>query len=111
MVESTVANPVTIPSDAMTKAAYEKKIIKDQRILLDAIKDHVIPHVSRKSNAYEMWDALTKLYQSSNENRKMVLREKLKSIKIVKDEEMFTYLTRITRVRDALAAVGEKVES
>ena len=110
IVESTVANPVTIPSNATIKATYEKKNNKDQRILLDAIKDHVIPHISRKSNAYEMWDALTKLYQSSNENRKMVLREKLKSIKMVKDEEMVTYLTRITWVRDGLAAMGEKVE-
>ena len=108
--KSTVANPVTIPLDATIKAAYEKKNIKAQRILLDAIKDHVIPRILGKSNAYEMWDALTKLYQSSNENRKMVLREKLKSIKMVKDEEMVTYLTRITRVRDKLAAVGEKVE-
>ena len=51
-----------------------------------------------------------KLYQSSNENRKMVLREKLKSIKMVKDYEIVTYLTHISRVRDELAAVGEKVE-
>ena len=39
----------------------------------------------------------------------MVLREKLKSIKMVKDEKMVTYLTRITRVRDELATMGEKV--
>ena len=51
-----------------------------------------------------------KLYQSSNENRKMVLCEKLKSIKMVKDEGMVTYLTWITQVRDELAVVGEKVE-
>ena len=74
IVESIVTNPVTIPSDATTNEAYEKKSINAQRILLDAIKDHVIPHISKKSNAYEMWDALTKLYQSSNESRKMVLR-------------------------------------
>ena len=79
-------------------------------ILLDAIKDYVIPHITVKLDAYKMWDALTKLYQSSNENRKMVLREKLKSIKMVKDEEIVTYSICITQVRDELAAVGEKVE-
>ena len=92
-MESTDASPVTIPIDATVKATYEKKNIKAQRILLDAIKDHVIPHITGKCNAYEMWDALTKPYQISNENRKMVLREKLKSIKMVKDEGMVTYLT------------------
>ena len=48
------------------KASYEKKNIKAQRILLDAIKDYDIPHNTRKHNVYEMWDALVKLYQSSN---------------------------------------------
>ena len=53
-----------------------------------------------------MWSALTELFQSSNENRKMVLREKLKSIKMVKGEVCMAYLTRISQVRDELAAVG-----
>ena len=56
-----------------------------------------------------MWDALTGLFQSSNENRKMVLREKLKSIKMAKGEVLISYLTRISQVRDELAAVGEVV--
>ena len=72
-MESIDANPVSIPTYATAKATYEKKNIKAQRILLDAIKDHVIPHFTGKHNVFEMWDALTKLYQSSNENRKMVL--------------------------------------
>ena len=54
-----------------------------------------------------MWTALTSLYQSSNENRKMVLKEKLKAIKMAKTDNTTTYLTKITSVRDELAAVGE----
>ena len=38
-------------------------------------------HISQEKTMYEMWDALTNLYQSSNEN-KMALKEKLKSIKM-----------------------------
>ena len=53
-----------------------------------------------------MWSALTKLFRSSNEIRKMVSREKTKSIKMVKGEVCMTYLTRISQVRDELAAVG-----
>ena len=54
-----------------------------------------------------MWDALNSLFQSSNENRKMVLREKLKSIKMAKVEGVIPYLTRISQVRDELTLVGE----
>ena len=73
---------------------------------MDAVKDHVIPHISGKDHAHEMWSALTRLFQSTNENRNMVLREKLKNIKMVKGEACMAYLTRISQVRDELAAVG-----
>jgi hypothetical protein len=66
---------IMLPIDATLLAAYTKKNIKAKRIILDAIKDHVIPHVTGKANAYEMWGSLTKLYQSSNKYRKMVLRK------------------------------------
>jgi hypothetical protein len=73
--------------------------IKAKRIILDAIKDHLIPRVTGKTNAYEMWESLTKLYKSTNENRKMVLREKLKRIRMTKVENVVTYLTRLTQER------------
>ena len=58
-----------------------------------------------------MWTALTNLYQSSNEKRKMVLREKLKSVHMGKGESMASYLTKITQVINALAAVGKVIGS
>ena len=41
----------------------------------------------------------------------MVLREKLKSIRMVKGEVVLTYVTRISQVRDELAAIGEAFPS
>ena len=76
-------------------------------MILDAIKDHVIPHVAGKSNAFDMWASLTKLYMSTNENRKMVLREKLRDIRTAENEKVSSYLTRNTKVRDELSVVGE----
>lgn len=87
VVENTTANPITIPAATDTVALVVfNKDIKEKRIMLDAVKDHVIPHISAKNRAHEMWTALTNLYQSSNENRKMVLMKKLKSIKMTKSE-------------------------
>ena len=81
------------------------------RIILDAIKYHVIPHISSKDNAHEMWTALIGLFASTNDNRKMVLREKLKNIKMVKGEACMTYLTRISQVRDELIAIGVAIDA
>ena len=98
VVYNTTTNPivVTVATDAQALSAFSKKDIKARRIILDAVKDHVIPHISSKTRAYKTWDALTSLFQSSNENSKMVLREKLKSIKMAKVEGVISYLTRIS---------------
>jgi hypothetical protein len=109
IVENPTTNPVNVPTNPTLLAAYTKKSIKAKRIILDAIKDHLIPHVTGKTNSYEMWESLTKLYQSTNENQKMVMREKLKSIKMTKAENVFTYLTKLPQVRDELGVVGEAI--
>ena len=109
IVENSTTNLVNVPTDPTLLATYTKKSIKAKRIILDAIKDHSIPYVTGKTNAYEMWEPLTKLYQSTNENWEMVLREKLKRIRMTKAENVVTYLTRLTQVRDELGAVGEVI--
>ena len=113
VVHNTRTVPIVVPpsTDVATLTAFNKKDIKARRIILDAVKDHVILRISSKTHANQMWDALTSLFQSSNENRKMVLREKLKSIKMAKVEGVITYLTRVSQVRDELATVGEVVPS
>jgi hypothetical protein len=105
-----LGEPCEVPTDPTLLATFNKKNVKSKRMLLDVVKDHIIPHVSGKKNAYEMWDALIKLYRSGNQNRKMVLREKLKSTKMSKTNTVTSYLTRISQVHDELSVVGEEVK-
>ena len=70
VVDNTIAHPIVIPSattDAVAHATFVKKEIKAMMIILDAVKDHGVPHISGKDHAHEMWSALTGLFQSSNE--------------------------------------------
>ena len=90
-------------------AEFTKNNARAKRSIVDGIKDHIIPHVRGKDHAFDIWDSLTNLYQCSNENKKMVLKEKLKSIKMKKSESVATYLTRITSVRDELVVIRETV--
>jgi hypothetical protein len=57
-----------------------------------------------------MWEALVKLYQSDNQSRKMLRREKLRSAKMARGESIVRYLTKFTQTRDELAIVGEIVD-
>jgi 2-phosphoglycerate kinase len=88
---------------------HEVKEARAQRIILDVVKDHLIPHLVEKQTAKEMWDALKKLYEAKNENMKMTLKDKLHSTKMVKGESVTSYLTRVARVKDELAAIGEVI--
>jgi len=98
------------PTDPTQLAAHLKKDVKTRRIIVDGVKDDIILHLSGKKTAKEMWDALVKLYQFDNQNRKMLLRMKLRCTKMAKRESVVTYLTKFTQIRDELAIMGEAVE-
>lgn len=105
-----VENEIQVPSDPRQAAECNLKDVKARGIILDAVKDHIIPHISGKHTAHQMWSALMNLYQSNNENRKMVLRKKLRNIRMNKSESVASYFTRIKQVHNELSAVGEAVD-
>jgi hypothetical protein len=107
IVEAVVpAIPVTAP---VLVAEYKKRNNKAKRTISDGVRDHIIPHVTGKAHAYQMWASLCSLYESSNENRKMVLHDRLRSIRMLKDESVSSFLARFTQIRDELGAVGEVI--
>lgn len=87
---------ITPPINATQLAEHNKKDVKARMLILDVVRDHIIPHLSRKKSTEEMWEAITKLYQSDNHNREMVLRDKLRATKMSRTDTITTYLTRIT---------------
>jgi hypothetical protein len=105
-VNYVVAAPAT---DPVVLDLHETKEDKAQRIILDGVKDHLIPHLDEKNTAKEMWDALKNLFEAKNENRKMALKAKLNDTKMGKEESASSYLTRVAQVKDELAAVGEVI--
>ena len=84
IVNSTQANTVHVltSTDDVALETFNMKDIKAKRIIIDEVKHHVIHHETGKDHSYEMWDSLTKLYHSQNENQKMVLRDNLNTINI-----------------------------
>ena len=84
------------PTDPTDLAAWKKIDSRAMLIIMDGVKDHIVPHLSGKKTAAKMWTALESLYQSKNENRKMVLQETMRSTKMAKEEGVVPYLTRLT---------------
>jgi hypothetical protein len=109
-----VQAPVVIPPapapSPLLDANFKKKNIKAKRTTCDAVRYHIIPHLTSKDYAYEIWASLCKLYQSPNQNRKMVLQDKLRSIQMLDFETVTSYLGKFTQIEDDLAVVREIVD-
>ena len=98
--------PLTVAEEL---AELKKNNAKAKRILMDSLKDHVVPQVRGNTYAYQMWTTLITLYWSTNESKKMVLKEQLKNIRMTKAESVVHYLSRVNQVRDDLTAISEVV--
>jgi hypothetical protein len=95
-----IKEDVPKPANAAAKAKHQKDTIRAKRIIVDSIKDHLIPQVSSKKTPKEMFDALTKLYEGKYINRKMNLRTQLKNTRMQKgrnDPEIFLQNFKIQR--------------
>ena len=63
-----------------------------------------------KASPYLMWKALTDLFQSNYDQRKLVHKDKLRNIKCEKGDNMPKYLVKFTQCRDELGSVGVTVD-
>ena len=81
-LDSYISEKVPVPEGDEEKALHNKNMVMEKRIISDSIKDHLIPQMSSLKTPKAMFDALTKLFEGKNINRKMTLRNQLKNVKI-----------------------------
>jgi hypothetical protein len=98
------------PDDAIEKEKHQKDTIRAKRIIANSIKDHMIPYVSSKKTLKYMFDALTRLYEGKNINRKMNLRTQLKNTRMQKGEMIQEYFSKILEVKEQLEAIGDTID-
>ena len=93
-------------SDLALLDAWQKKVEKARRILLEGVRDHILSSLHGKSTPYAMWKALKDLFQSNKDHRKLALKDKLRKIKMEKGDNIPKYLTKFFQCRDELGSVG-----
>jgi hypothetical protein len=105
-----IREDVPEPTDVATKAKHQKGTVRAKRIIADSIKDHMIPQVASKKTSKEMFDALTRMYEGKNINRKMNLRTQLKNTRMQKGETIQEYFSRISQFMEQLEAIGDTLD-
>ena len=81
-LDSYINEEVLVLAGDEAKSLHKNKLVMAKRIIADSIKDHLIPWVSSLKTPKAMFDALTKLFEGKNINKKMTLRNQLKNVKI-----------------------------
>ena len=110
-MDSYISEEVPFPEGDEAKALHKNKLVMAKRVIANSIKDFLIPHVSSLKTPEAMFDALTKLFEGNNINRKMTLRNQLKNVKIQNEDTIQSYFTRVSQIKERLEAVDEEVEN
>jgi hypothetical protein len=107
---SFVEQDIEEPEEDEAKAKYKKDLIKEKRIIIDSIKNYLIPHVSALKSQKQMMDSLSRLFEGKNINQKMSLRTQLNNVKMKNLETIQAYFTRVSHIEEQREAIGDTVE-
>ena len=66
---------VPIDPDPLKKFRENQACVKC--LIMDEVKDHVVPHIVGKNTANEMWVALDMMYQGGSVQRRMLLENQM----------------------------------
>jgi hypothetical protein len=77
--------------------AWQKKVAKVRRIMLEGVRDHIVSNLHGKSTPYAMWKTLMDLFQNSSDHRKLVLKDKLRKINMDKGDSIPKYFMKFVQ--------------
>ena len=109
-LDELVFNTIEETTSNVGRIAYKKKQAKARRIICDSIKESVMPNITTLKTAKECFDTLANLYEKKALSQKRVLKKRLRTLNMNKDEGFGTFFTKIAQVRDQLIATGIVVD-
>lgn len=104
-----VLGKVVKPTDDAGKEKYRETNILDMNLIVDGVKDNLIPYISNIDTAQDMYEALSKLFTIKNIGQIAILKNELRIMKMTKDDIVYSYLMRISRIRYELQAIDEVI--
>ena len=93
--------------DVLAYIKYMKGDIRARRILIESIKDSLIPYVSNLESSKEIYDKLVELFSKGSAGEIISLRQKLDKLSMSRKEGIIPYLMEIFAIRDQLQKLGE----
>ena len=88
------------PQNVAAMEKFKDVDINAMSIIVDSIKDHLIPYISHLDSSKKMYDALTNLFSVRNIGQVMSLKNELRDMKMNDDDSITSYFVSISQLRD-----------
>jgi hypothetical protein len=95
------------PQNVEIMEKFKDNDINSMSIIVDSVKDHLIPYISHLDSSKKMYDALTNLFSIVNIGQVMSLKNELCDMKMNDDDNITSYFVRISQLRDQLQSIEE----
>ena len=95
------------PQNIAVMEKFKDNDINAMSIIVDSVKDHLIPYISHLDSSKKMYDALTNLFSVRNNGQVMSLKNELRDMKINDDDNITSYFVIISQLRDQLQGIEE----
>jgi hypothetical protein len=95
------------PQKIAAMEKFKDSDINAMSIIVESIKDHLIPYISHSDSSKKMYDAPTNLFSVRNIGQVMSLKNELHDMKMNDDDSITSYFVRISQLRDQLQAIED----
>jgi hypothetical protein len=95
------------PWNVAVMEKFKDSDINAMSIIVESIKDHLIPYISHLDSSKKMYDALTNLFSVRNIGQVMSLKNELCDMKMNDGDTITSYFVRISQLRDQLQPIEE----
>ena len=92
---------------ARDKTKHKKNEVVAMRIIMDSVRDHLVPIISNQDSVKKMYEALRNLFENENLSRIIALKDQLRQCKFKQDDSISTFFVKLSQIRDQLATIGE----
>ena len=101
-IELESRQPTVEPQKSIQSKGNKKAI----QIILDRVKNEIVPMLTKHQTIFDMMNALLNAYEVNNATRVLTLKRQLNHIQIKKGELMNSYFLRVADIRDELSSIG-----
>jgi S-adenosylmethionine synthetase len=86
---------------------FKENDINYMSIIVDSLKDYLIPYISHLDSSNNMYNSLPNLFSVGNIGQVMNLKNELRDMKMNDDERIKSYFVRISQLKDQLQDIEE----